>query len=317
MPRPQGLPSLLLAGSLAAGLFIVAPHQRAHADDSCLSGPQGATPAGRHWRYHIEAGTKRHCWYLGDAHGKTAQAPAAKQPKATASTASSDVSSAAPTASSSQPPAQPLQPIVANARAEMANAANAGDDTVASPSPGPQPSSDTTNSAPPPGPSNSTVDTRWPDPSKAMGLAQASVPPTPATAAPKPDSQLLGERTEAGPTIPAVAAAALQASPYSMPMLLGGLAGALAFAGLLGFGVIKFGNLHRIRRTAPRQESLWEESDDASMLPWQPRDLDAEPHRPQPRPRGNPPPPRSRREIEAASRDIMNILSKASRETAG
>lgn len=313
MSRPQRLPSLVLAGWLATSLFTIAPHQRAYADDTCLSGPQGATPAGRHWRYHIEAGTKRHCWYLGDARGKTAQAPAAKQPKVAAA-APSNSRTAAPAATASQTSATSLQPTVANARAEMASPGNTGDGAEASPPPDAQSPNATQNSAPPSGTSTSAVNTRWPDPS--ISVAQATPTPAPSqAAASKPDSQLSGERAEAGPVIPAVTAAALQAPPYSMPMLLGGLAGALAFAGLLGFGVIKFGSLRRIRRTVPRQESIWDESDEAPMAPWQPRDLDAEPHRPEPQPRGNPV-PRSRREIEAASRDIMKLLSKASREAA-
>jgi hypothetical protein len=52
----------------------------ASAADECLSAPKGATPAGAHWYYRLEKGTKRKCWYLADevarAGNKTAAASA-------------------------------------------------------------------------------------------------------------------------------------------------------------------------------------------------------------------------------------------------
>ena len=58
-----------------------------------------------------------------------------------------------------------------------------------------------------------------------------------------PTPHLLGERSEPGPTVSIVGATESEASSYSMPLLLGGLAGALALAGLIGFAVVKFGDL--------------------------------------------------------------------------
>jgi hypothetical protein len=92
-------------------------------------------------------------------------------------------------------------------------------------------------------------------------------------------------------------------------MLLGGLAGALAFAGILGFAVIKFGSLSSFMHIR-RAESIRTVSDTGSPAPWQ-----------QPNSAIAPPPHlrdplRARREIEAQSRDIMEILSRASRGAA-
>jgi hypothetical protein len=96
-----------------------------------------------------------------------------------------------------------------------------------------------------------------------------------------------------------------------MPMLLGGLAGALAFAGFLGFTVVKFGSLNRrgqIRRRRP--ESIWDNADTTqSPPPWQAQKADSAPS-----PRSST--LRTHQDIEAQSRDILELLSRASRETA-
>lgn len=52
-----------IAVSIAAA---AAPLGAAVAADTCLAAPKGETPAGQHWFYRLEPGTKRHCWYLGD-----------------------------------------------------------------------------------------------------------------------------------------------------------------------------------------------------------------------------------------------------------
>jgi hypothetical protein len=87
-------------------------------------------------------------------------------------------------------------------------------------------------------------------------------------------------------------------------MLLGGLAGALAFAGLLGFAAVKSGNLSSLLHV--RRSGLIEDLVSHSPPPWPPKDSDiAQTSRSDLL--------RKRREIEAQSRDIMEILSRASR----
>ena len=279
--------SAVLVASFAGGTLVFASHGPARADDACLSAPKATTPQGSHWYYRVERGTKRHCWYLGDERGKTAQT-ATPKPVSPVTTADEP---------SQKPRAAPLQPSVANARAEFT-------DTNNGKAPSPPSSSDTTSSGTPPPVTDtaaSTVTTRWPDP------AASTVQPQLAAAMTKPNSQLVGERAEPGPAVRVVSAPAPEASSYSMPMLLGGLAGALAFAGFLGFAVVKFGSLSRLSRIRRRPESIWDIADAGGPPPWQPRDDDTPPS-----PNNNS--LRSRREIEAQSRDIMQILSRASRE---
>lgn len=51
------------AGADVAIDSAYAENTPAHADN-CLAGPKGASPAGQHWYYRLERGTKRKCWYL-------------------------------------------------------------------------------------------------------------------------------------------------------------------------------------------------------------------------------------------------------------
>jgi hypothetical protein len=68
MTNPSGrLSSTMMA---IAASVAVATIGAADAAEPCLTTPKTETPAGQHWFYRIESGTKRHCWYLGDE-GKT------------------------------------------------------------------------------------------------------------------------------------------------------------------------------------------------------------------------------------------------------
>ena len=77
-----------------------------------------------------------------------------------------------------------------------------------------------------------------------------------------------------------------------MPLLLGGLAGALAFAGILGFAVVKFGSLSSLTHIRRRSESIWDAVDTGHLPPWQQPNSDIRP----PHLRD---PLRARREIES------------------
>jgi hypothetical protein len=42
-----------------------APADAAPAADTCLAGPNGTAPEGRHWYYRVDRAKHRNCWYLG------------------------------------------------------------------------------------------------------------------------------------------------------------------------------------------------------------------------------------------------------------
>jgi hypothetical protein len=332
--RSGKLLSTFFIASFAGSVLAIAAHGPARADDTCLPGPKATTPRGSHWYYRIEQGTKRHCWYLGAERGKIAQKPAAKpRPPAPA-----------PEKLAQTSVEPPLQPSVANARAEFddpphdqANASAPPSDTTYSiaheqanaaavpsgvaPAAEPTQNNDTSPSA---------VGTRWPDPANTTAPStppiqmaehqpalpetvtsspqlQNDQPPPAATTAPVP--KLLAERSEPGPAVSVVHAPESEAASYSMLFLLGGLAAALGFAGILGFAVVRFGSLSSIMRTLPRSESIRDVVDTEHLPPWQRRDNDIAPT-----PARDP--VRTRREIEAQSRDIMEILARASRGAA-
>lgn len=69
------LPVMIAATFAAPALSVITPVP-AQAE-TCLTAPTGATPAGKHWRYRVERGSKRQCWYLGDKRGGSA-APVAQ-----------------------------------------------------------------------------------------------------------------------------------------------------------------------------------------------------------------------------------------------
>ena len=55
--------STLLIGVAAAAVSTAVPSRIVNAADSCLTEPK-ADVQGKHWYYHIERGTGRHCWYV-------------------------------------------------------------------------------------------------------------------------------------------------------------------------------------------------------------------------------------------------------------
>ncbi len=330
--RSGKLLSTFFIASFAGSMLAIAAHGSARADDSCLPGPKATTPRGSHWYYRIEPGTKRQCWYLSAERGKIAQKPAAK-PRSPAP---------APDKLAETPAAPSLQPSVANAHAEFddvaRNQANASSppptDTIytsapekasTSPSPAetaPSAEAQTADTSP------AAVTTRWPDPADTTAppiqtaeqqqptspeivtsdpqLQNAQTPPAVATA---PAPQLMAERSEPGPAVGIVRAPEAEPASYSMLFLLGGLAAALGFAGILGFAIVRLGSLSDVMRTLPRSEAIGDVVDTGLVPSWQRRTTNVAPT-----PARDP--LRAQREIEAQSRDIMEILSRASRGAA-
>ncbi len=65
----------LFASILAGATLTSVTDTRAQAAaDNCLTAPKDKTPAGSHWYYRLERGTKRQCWYLRDENDKSARA---------------------------------------------------------------------------------------------------------------------------------------------------------------------------------------------------------------------------------------------------
>jgi hypothetical protein len=179
----------------------------AYAADDCLASPDQATPSGGHWRYHIERGTGRKCWYLAEEAGKASQT---KADQTKSDDAAADDAKAAPDAdttasvpprpamnikpslerAAASPPDRSRSPKPAAQPAELAPASNAHAEFIDTPRTD-QPASATPSqaAAPQPAASQGSVATRWPSPVGIVATdANAEPPAAAASAAPAPAS---------------------------------------------------------------------------------------------------------------------------------
>jgi hypothetical protein len=253
--------------------------------DECLSAPKATTPAGAHWYYRIEKGTKRKCWYLGDAGGKTKKA--AVTPPATPDAGEEDVPPQTEvTPLPKQEVAKPIRKSIANARAELTTGMD--DDpslaeTTWPPMPGPSANAEVRNNnqaaamqpAPEVNRQGWNVATRWPEPTAATTASDqhAAMPQQPA----QPTQTLTAERlaTAAATPTPAPAPAmttgaatpqpqpstsAVEAEGMTVRIVLSILVGVLALAAILGPLLFKYfrPKPREDERTYGQRRQIWD-----------------------------------------------------------
>lgn len=278
------------------------PESAAKAADECLAAPKATTPAGAHWYYRVEKGTKRKCWYLGDEGGKT------KKAAAPVSNASEAAETDTPPPTNITPPAKQdaakktMQKSVANARAEL-RAEPEDDPALAGTTwpPMPNASEDSgirkDNQAaaiqPTPEPSSQqgwNVATRWPEPNAVASAGdQSSVAPSQPT---QPAPALTAERLAATDTVAQaqtqssvpVAVATTGAAPQaaqkstvavdsdeglSVRILLSILVGVLALAAILGPLLFKYfrPKPKEDDRTYAQRRPIWDLSEATRPFP--------------------------------------------------
>ena len=253
--RTAKFASAVFAGVLASTLLTTASHGETPAPDDCLSAPKGDAPAGSHWYYRIDHGTKRHCWYLRAQGERVSQGtpqnilPSPKPPPPQTDT----VVQRSPADAHAELPAQTngndasntdLTPAAADWNAApRANAtgANAGSALVAS---------------------------RWPQPSAASPTANPTAnPQQPATASPTSTVPSIPVASLA-PADTTIIPAAEDSSPRTerglMPLLV-----AIMGAFTLACGLIaKFGRPRqpRPRKFRARRGPIWELTDDDRIV---------------------------------------------------
>jgi hypothetical protein len=255
--------------------------------DNCLTAPKGATPAGSHWYYRLERGTKRQCWYLKDENDKAARTTPQEQHEP--QQAQDSPPAAAPssaTADPVQPPTPPRPTVrksIANAHAELTPPrARAEPDSSAAVEPqttgaatgaafGARMTNSPAAAAPDIATPSSAVATRWPDSS---GVS----PPTSfrlAAAEPQNNSQETDPATlqpAPPPVVPAAVDSSMAKQSASMQMLFLVMAGALAMAGITASLVFRFGRARASRPEIRRdRRAIWDsvhaERSSPSMLP--------------------------------------------------
>jgi hypothetical protein len=182
----RALKSAAIAAALLAAAALAAAPSGAQAADECLTAPKATTPAGAHWYYRLEKGTKRKCWYLADEVSKATRPTAA---------------AAAPTEASADEPAPPAakpkathntatRKSIADARAELTTPEDDQPARAATTWPPLESAieikaapADTPPAAAPEAPASNhwTIATRWPDPKS--GGAESNPPDEQRTAA--------------------------------------------------------------------------------------------------------------------------------------
>ncbi|MBR1128978.1 hypothetical protein [Bradyrhizobium iriomotense] len=260
-----------LVGSIIAGAPLAAVSQNAPtasntagAAEECLASPKGAAPQGQHWRYRVERGTKRQCWYLRAEGAKVTQS-------AQATTDGQNADAAAPQS-------------VQNARAEYIAPQTGAAPNMVAPTPAaatapPVAVADTNSEQP-------AVATRWPDTSTTPAASQPMAAP-----APQP-----GAKPAKAPAPVALAAAEIPADKPtgSLQMLMLVVGGALALAGILASLIYRFAGA-RVRVQASEHRRVnWDDREHhhQDRAPWlnampaapraqQPRPIDFDAVRPQ------------------------------------
>jgi hypothetical protein len=265
--RTAKIASSIVAGILA-GVPLAAPRTAANAAE-CLTEPgKGGTPS-QHWHYHIERGTKRHCWYLRGEGETVSQSE------------SSDDSAQAPKAAPQNDESPPRS--IEDARAEYPMP-QAGGNTAAASAPGPAAASapgaapvasDPVPPAAQPDPQDSAVSARWPSPETATSPSAAAAAAAPQATADATGSQPAANAAADAPAdppapAPVAAASTPPAKPSaSLQMLFVVIGGALALAGLTASVIYRLGRRKQRRlATQERRAVLWEGVETSPTPPW-------------------------------------------------
>jgi hypothetical protein len=250
---------LFLVSAMLASLALPVVPNLARAADNCLTSPDKATPSGGHWRYHLERGTGRKCWYLADEAANTeatkadAGKPDTDDPDATGSVPPRPAAKIVPSLerAAASPPDRPratkpavppvAQAPASNARAEYLDAPGNEQPAPAAPA---QP--DVPQAAAPNTPWQGSVATRWPSPGSTVAADSNSPPAAVATPAsgprpnvePKPaaSADQATPAAPADPTTPPPADAA-RGPDYLLYALIAAVTG---FAAVVGFAGLRF-----------------------------------------------------------------------------
>lgn len=234
--------SAIFVGILASLPLTMMARGETPAADSCLSSPQGETPPGGHWRYHIDHANKRNCWYLRLEDGGVSQA----------------------IPQNSQPSPSPIaKPSVADARAEFRPQAVREDTLTVSPPSNNAAGKETSSANTSIWNATAAVATRWP------ALPPAFAMPKTAASTAAPASDVTQSSTD---PVPAAARSApftylsMPIRPEMIPTLFAATIGALAFAGAAA--LISRRRRTRLRRRVAQsaRDPVWETTDDDRII---------------------------------------------------
>jgi hypothetical protein len=255
--RTAKFASAIFASLLASAVLTTISPSAARAAEDCLSGPKNQAPQGGHWYYRVDHATKRHCWYLGEERERLSQ-------------------TAPPNSSPSTKPMAPktdaaVQRSIADAHAELTpptrveetSAAAAGQWAPATASNTASMENSQRANAPDANTQPSLIASRWPEQSGLVSSASAG----PTTTADSGTDMQPNSGAAPPSVVAAVPLAAADSSSESqagsIQMLLVVIAGALAFAGILGAAVFRFGRMRQAGRHKIRgdRRAIWDSAD--------------------------------------------------------
>jgi hypothetical protein len=279
---PAKFASAVVLSIVMSAVAVALPSHVASAADGCQTEPGDGTPQGKHWRYRIERGTGRHCWYLRGEDDKAGAREAAED---------------------SAPPEKPVAPkqdaatsrSIANAHAEIVPRTGAPDNTAPAPSVWPNPAPAAAMVVAPKSAAGASSDaateaaplaSRWPQPS-------SPAPSDPTAEKVTPETSLMVADTDddpnagASPQQPGVPPPPMTTTPErntgSIQKLFLVAFGALTLAGLTGNAVYRLGRRRR-RNDWLRERTNWRSTENPHNPPWiepnrarpgsQPPDLD-------------------------------------------
>jgi hypothetical protein len=242
-----------------------APADKTTVED-CLTTPGGESPQGQQWRYRIERGTQRRCWYLRDRSDRA-------QPILTTAPAAKPLARAAD-APAPRPPVLP--PRAGNdARAELPFTRSRADTNPVTfpsrgrPSPGMTIGADTGPAIPDENLRRAAAMPRLSQPLDTF----SSSPSTAETASTVTNDPVTDTNANFGmpaaPAMPIDSGVLTEAPPpkTSLQKLLIAIFGALAFAGLIASLMHRLAIFGRKRRVRQRRRMLWQSGKAARIHP--------------------------------------------------
>lgn len=215
--------SLLSSASAFAAPDDAAADKTEQRADPCLTSPRDYAPPGTRWRYRVERGSGRHCWFLKDEAEKVAGKAAEPSAAATEETAPApsrrrQATSRAVSDARAEFSQAPVEQDARPALVQRAPAAAAGGDNNPASARG-------TANVPAPA-------TLWPDPAPAMAqLNAAANPPAEPAAEARPAPVTAPAKPQVMPR--AVPPVPVADKPMSVPMLITVIAGGLSVLGVL------------------------------------------------------------------------------------
>jgi hypothetical protein len=240
------LASILSSANGLAAPETAAPESAEQKADTCLTSPREYAPPGTRWRYRVERGTGRHCWFLKDgaerAAGKAAEQSAAAEEPAPA-----------------PPRKKPAETrSISDARAEFSRAPVEQARPAPQGAPAPAAGAPVIDNGDPASARNANnmlapaTATRWPDPmSSGNPLANQ---PAPAPAAADQSAEMRVAPAAIPPAKPpvmprVVPPAPVTDKPMSLPMLITVTAGGLSVLGVLASLLFAWLSSRRTRLT--------------------------------------------------------------------